>query len=50
MHTWLPDAHSQANAPVSAMLSGVLLKTALYAILRFGVIVTKALGAQISVT
>jgi len=46
MHTWLPDAHSQAIAPVSAMLSGVLLKTALYAILRFGVIVTKALGAQ----
>lgn len=41
LHTWLPDAHSQAVAPVSALLSGVLLKTALYAILRFGVIVVR---------
>ncbi|MBN2408078.1 MAG: hydrogenase 4 subunit F [Elusimicrobia bacterium] len=44
MHTWLPDAHSQAPAPVSAMLSGVLIKTSLYAILRFAVIVNKACG------
>ena len=35
MHTWLPDAHSEAPAPVSAMLSGSLLAGALYAILRF---------------
>ena len=35
MHTWLPDAHSEAPAPVSAMLSGSLLSGALYAILRF---------------
>ncbi len=34
-HTWLPDAHSEAPAPVSAMLSGALLASALYAILRF---------------
>lgn len=34
MHTWLPDAHSQAPAPVSAMLSGVLLNCALLSILR----------------
>ncbi len=34
MHTWLPDAHSEAPSPVSAMLSGVLLPTALYAFLR----------------
>ena len=34
-HTWLPDAHSEAPAPVSAMLSGSLLASALYAILRF---------------
>lgn len=34
-HTWLPDAHSEAPAPVSAMLSGSLLAAALYAILRF---------------
>jgi hydrogenase-4 component F len=34
-HTWLPDAHSEAPAPVSAMLSGALLSSAFYAILRF---------------
>ena len=34
-HTWLPDAHSEAPAPVSAMLSGSLLAAAFYAILRF---------------
>ena len=34
MHTWLPDAHSEAPSPVSAMFSGVLLPTALYAFLR----------------
>jgi hydrogenase-4 component F len=39
MHTWLPDAHSQALAPISAMLSGVLLKTAVYAIIRYMIIV-----------
>ena len=35
MHTWLPDGHGEAPFPVSALLSGVLLKSALYAILRF---------------
>lgn len=35
MHTWLPDAHSEAPAPVSALLSGSLLADAFYAILRF---------------
>jgi len=44
MHTWLPDAHSQAIAPISALLSGVLLKTSIYAILRFGIIVIKGVG------
>lgn len=34
MHTWLPDAHSQAPAPVCALLSGVETTTALYAVLR----------------
>lgn len=34
LHVWLPDAHSQAPTPVSALLSGVLLNMALYAILR----------------
>ena len=44
MHTWLPDAHSQAVAPISALLSGVLLKVSIYAILRFGIIVINGVG------
>lgn len=48
MHTWLPDAHSQAPAPVSAMLSGVLLNCALYGILRFHLITSKTLGTDFS--
>ncbi|MHB1905670.1 MAG: proton-conducting transporter transmembrane domain-containing protein [Acidimicrobiales bacterium] len=44
MHSWLPDAHSQAPAPVSALMSGVLLTVAFYAILRFKVIADAALG------
>lgn len=35
MHTWLPDAHSEGPAPVSAMLSGALLNTAVLGIVRF---------------
>lgn len=34
LHTWLPDAHSEAPAPASAMLSGSLLNCALFAICR----------------
>jgi len=34
MHVWLPDAHSKAPAPISALLSGVLVSCALYAIMR----------------
>lgn len=44
MHTWLPDAHSQAPAPVSALLSGVLISSALYAIMRFFSLAARALG------
>jgi len=44
MHTWLPDAHSQALTPISALLSCVLLKTSAYAILRFMVITNRAVG------
>jgi hydrogenase-4 component F len=43
LHTWLPDAHSEAPSPVSALLSGALLANALYAILRF-LQVTSAAG------
>lgn len=35
LHNWLPDAHSQAPSPVSAMMSGVLLNCAMYGIMRF---------------
>ncbi|PYO48705.1 MAG: hypothetical protein DMD84_20290 [Candidatus Rokuibacteriota bacterium] len=44
MHTWLPDAHSEAPAPVSALMSGVLLSIGAYAILRFKPIVDAAAG------
>jgi hydrogenase-4 component F len=44
MHSWLPDAHSQAPAPVSALMSGVLLGVAFYALLRFKAIADGALG------
>jgi hydrogenase-4 component F len=42
MHTWLPDAHSEAPAPVSALMSGVLLSVGVYAILRFKTVVDLA--------
>jgi hydrogenase-4 component F len=44
LHAWLPDAHSQAPAPVSALMSGVLLSVAFYAVLRIKVIADGALG------
>jgi hydrogenase-4 component F len=44
MHSWLPDAHSQAPAPVSALMSGVLLTVAFYALLRFKAIADITLG------
>jgi hydrogenase-4 component F len=45
MHTWLPDAHSEAPAPTSAMMSGVLLAVAMYAVARWKVVVDAALGS-----
>src|ERR1017187_4004356 len=50
MHTWLPDAHSEAPSPTSAMLSGVSLKVALYALLRFHILTTACLGTSFSRT
>ncbi|MCW2877225.1 MAG: hypothetical protein JWQ95_1325 [Sphaerisporangium sp.] len=44
MHAWLPDAYGQTPAPVSALMSGVLLSVAFYAILRVKVIADIALG------
>ncbi|HET9657298.1 MAG TPA: proton-conducting transporter membrane subunit [Kineosporiaceae bacterium] len=44
MHAWLPDAHSQAPAAVSALMSGVLTSVALYAVLRYLPIASAAVG------
>ena len=45
MHTWLPDAHGKAPAPISALLSGVLLNVAFISILRFKMITDLAVGS-----
>ncbi|MEI6859292.1 MAG: hydrogenase 4 subunit F [Shewanella sp.] len=44
MHAWLPDAHSEAPSPVSALLSAGLLNCALLVILRYYIITVKAIG------
>ncbi|TDR79670.1 hydrogenase 4 subunit F [Paludibacterium purpuratum] len=44
MHAWLPDAHSEAPSPVSALLSAVLLNCALLVIIRFYLLVSRAIG------
>ena len=44
VHTWLPDAHSEAPTPVSALLSGSLLAVSFYAILRFYQVAAAAQG------
>jgi hydrogenase-4 component F len=38
VHAWLPDAHAEGPTPISAVLSGLLLNVAIYAILRFKVV------------
>ncbi len=44
MHSWLPDAHSQAPAPVSAIFSGFMLNAALYCVMRYIPIIEIATG------
>jgi hydrogenase-4 component F len=44
VHNWLPDAHSQAPSPISALLSGILLNTAFYGVMRFVSIVEPSTG------
>ncbi len=46
LHTWLPDAHSKAPSPISALLSGVLLNVALFAVLRWKHITDVALDGD----
>ncbi len=48
VHSWLPDAHSQAPTPVSAMFSGFMLNAALYCILRYVPLVTHVLGTSLA--
>ncbi|MCA1371337.1 hydrogenase 4 subunit F [Bradyrhizobium sp. BRP14] len=38
LHAWLPDAHAEGPTPISAVLSGLLLNVALYAVLRFKIL------------
>jgi len=44
MHSWLPDAHAEAPTPVSAMLSAILLNCAMYALMRYEILVSRAVG------
>ena len=45
LHSWLPDAHAEGPTPVSAVLSGLLLNVALYAVVRAKVLVEGAVHA-----
>ena len=45
MHAWLPDAHAEGPTPISAVLSGLLLNVALYALLRFKLLIAANPGA-----
>ena len=46
LHTWLPDAHGEATAPVHMLLAGILLKMGGYALLRFNAQMLPAAHAQ----
>jgi len=48
LHNWLPDAHAEGPTPISAVLSGLLLNVALYAVVRSKVLVDGALGHNFS--
>jgi len=48
LHNWLPDAHAEGPTPVSAVLSGLLLNVALYAVVRSKVLVDGALATGFS--
>jgi hydrogenase-4 component F len=45
VRNWLPDAHSEAPSPISALLSGILLNTAFYGIMRFVTITDPSTGS-----
>jgi hydrogenase-4 component F len=48
LHNWLPDAHAEGPTPVSAVLSGLLLNVALYAVLRCKVLVQGAVDTPVA--
>jgi hydrogenase-4 component F len=48
LHAWLPDAHAEGPTPISAVLSGLLLNVALYAVLRFKMLM--ALNSKVIAT
>jgi hydrogenase-4 component F len=46
MHTWKPDAYSEAPVPTAAILSSAMLNCALYGLVRFYVLISRCLGAE----
>jgi hydrogenase-4 component F len=48
LHNWLPDAHAEGPTPVSAVLSGLLLNVALYAVIRCKVLVDGAVKTELA--
>ncbi|SCM70974.1 hydrogenase 4 subunit F [Desulfovibrio sp. 86] len=47
MHAWLPDAHSEAPSPTSALLSAVLLKAAILVILRYYILISRSISSTV---
>ncbi len=47
LHSWLPDAHAEGPTPISAVLSGLLLNVALYAVVRCKVLVQGSLNSPL---
>jgi hydrogenase-4 component F len=48
LHNWLPDAHSEGPTPMSAVLSGLLLNVALYAVVRVKMLVDESLHSNLA--
>lgn len=47
LHNWLPDAHAEGPTPISAVLSGLLLNVAIYAVVRCKILVEGSLGSAL---
>ncbi|MBS7626014.1 NADH-quinone oxidoreductase subunit M [Candidatus Bathyarchaeota archaeon] len=48
VHTWLPDAHAEAPTPISVLLSGVMIKTGAYAIVRMSITLFPSESVKVS--